>query len=293
MWSKLLVAFTAAVVCFAESTTEKARAVLEAALADHNPETRKQAVIAFSLAGPHPQVFKVLEDALADKDIQVRLAAISSLVDLHAPRTRELLRKALKDDVPEVSFAAAKALYGLHDPEGREALLSVLAGETKTSSNYLTRQMRDAMRMMHTPHTMFLFAVSQGAGFVPLPGFGTGVSSMQNLLADSGTSGRATAALLLGRERNPKTLQALLDSLEDKDWSVRAASVHALALRNDPGLEPSLIPLMNDNKEGVRLRASAACLRLEMLKTALRAPHRSQKEQDKPKPGEPGTAPPR
>ena len=292
MLSTLLVAFIAAVACHAEPTTvEKARSVLEEALADHNPENRKQAVIAFSLAGPHPQVLKVLEDALADKDVQVRLAAISSLVDLHSSRTLALLRKALNDDVPEVSFAAAKALYSLHDPAGREALLSVLAGETKTSSNYLTRQMREALRMMHTPQTMFLFAVSQGAGFVPLPGFGTGVTSMQNLLADSGTSGRAAAALMLGREKNPQTLQALLDALDDKDWSVRAAAVHALALRNDPALEKSLIPLMDDKKEGVRLRASAACVRLEMVKANRHALSQSSRTREKREPGESGTAP--
>ena len=47
---------------------------------------------------------------LDDKDVEVRLAAITSLVDLKNKSTAETLKKALDSDVPEVSFAAAKAL---------------------------------------------------------------------------------------------------------------------------------------------------------------------------------------
>ena len=39
----------------------------------------------------------------------------------------------------------------------KAALLSVVSGETKTSSVFFTKQKRDAIRMMHTPRTMFLF----------------------------------------------------------------------------------------------------------------------------------------
>jgi HEAT repeat protein len=73
---------------------------------------------------------------------------------------------------------------------------------------------------------------------------------------------------LLSADRTPEVLAALMDALSDKDWSVRAASVHALALRNDPALLPNVSPLIDDKKEAVRLRAAAACLRLESLKSA-------------------------
>jgi HEAT repeat protein len=52
----------------------------------------------------------------------------------------------------------------------------------------------------------------------------------------------------------------------DKDWSVRAAAVHSLALRNDPAVEREIAPLMEDKHQPVRLRAAAACLRLEYLR---------------------------
>jgi HEAT repeat protein len=188
---------------------------------------------------------------------------------------REALEKALDDEVPEVSFAAAKALYSLHDPKGQEALLAVLEGENKTKSNFLTRKKRETLRMMHTPRTLFFYVVREGAGFAPVPGLGAGISSMQELLTNAGTSGRATAALLLATDTSPAALGALKDALLDKDWSVRAAAVHSLALRNDPALKKDLEMLLEDEKQAVRLRAAAAYLRLSAI--AARQPIRAKK----------------
>ncbi len=107
----------------------------------------------------------------------------------------------------------------------------------------------------------------QGLGFVPLPGFGEGVASMQALLSDSSTPGRASAALLLGKDRDPATVAALRDALYDKDWHVRAAAVHAVALQNDPAFKPDLNRVTLDDKEEVRLRAAAGWLRLNAIET--------------------------
>ena len=178
----------------------------------------------------------------------------------------DALHQALKDDVPEVGFAAAKALWALDDKAGKEALLAVLGGEVKASSGFFTKQKRDAMRLMHTPKPMFILMMKGGAGFAPFPGLGAGISSMVGLLSDPSVSGRAAAALLLGRDKDRSTLDALKDALSDKDWSVRAAAVHSLALRNNPALQPDLEPLLDDKKEAVRLRAAAGYMRLETIK---------------------------
>ena len=61
-------------------------------------------------------------------------------------------------------------------------------------------------------------------------------------MSDNGVSGRATTAVLLANDRSPEVLAALKEALTDKDASVRAAVVHALALRNDP----SMLPLMKE-----------------------------------------------
>lgn len=247
---------------------DRARSLLDSSLKDKNPDIRKHAVQALGLASASEPYLSQLEAMLDDKDVEVRLATITSLVDLNSQRTIPTLRKALESDVPEVSFAAAKALWTLEEPAGREALVSVLSGDTKSSSGFITKQKRDALRMLHTPKTLFLFAMRQGANFAPVPGLGAGISSVQGILADPGVSGRAAAALLLGTDHSPEILEALKDALTDSDWSVRAAAVHAIALRNDPAQETDLIALFDDKKEAVRVRAAAGYLRLEAIKAS-------------------------
>jgi HEAT repeat protein len=239
--------------------------LLQQALVATNPETRKVAVDALSLAANTDPLLSRLAGMLDDKDVQVRVAVVSGLTEIKTKAATAALDKALRDPVPEVSFAAAKALSARGAPEGRAALLAVLQKETKTSSGFFTAQKREALRMMHTPRTTFFYAVRQGLGFVPLPGFGEGVASMQALLADPNVSGRASAALLLGKDKDPATVDALEDALLDKDWHVRAAAVHSLALQNNPAHKADLEPLIQDEKEDVRLRAAAGWLRLDAI----------------------------
>jgi HEAT repeat protein len=244
----------------------RANLILNEGLANKNPDVRKQAVAALGLIGPREPYLSEITAALSDKDVYVRLAAVASIVDLKDKGTADLLNQALSDGTPEVSFAAAKALFGLGDPRGRVAMLAILDREAKTHSNFLTAQKRDTLRLVHIPKGMMMFALKNGIGFAPVPGLGEGVSSLQQILSDSGVSGRATTAVLLGNDRSPEVLAALKEALTDKDASVRAAVVHALALRNDPSLLPLMKEQFDDSSESVRLRAAAAYLRLDWLK---------------------------
>ena len=246
----------------AEDLSARADGLLQEALASKNPDTRKHAVAALSLAALRDPWLSRLVGMLQDKDAHVRVAAVSGLSEIRNPAVTAALRKALDDEVPEVSFAAAKALWTLRDPSGKSALLAVLEGETKTSSGFLSKQKRDALRMMHTPRTALLFAARQGAGFAPIPGLGGGISSMQAILTDPEVSGRAAAALLLAQRNDPATLQALRHALGEKDASLRAAAIHSLALTNNPAFRAAIGSLLSDDKETVRLRAAAAYLRL-------------------------------
>jgi HEAT repeat protein len=253
----------------------RANLILNEGLANKNPDVRKQAVAALGLIGPREPYLSEIATALSDKDVYVRLSAVASIVDLKDKGTADLLNQALSDGTPEVSFAAAKALFGLGDPRGRAALLAILDRETKTHSNFLTAQKRDTLRLVHIPKGMMLFAIKNGIGFAPVPGVGEGVSSMQDLLSDSGVSGRATTAVLLGDDRSPEVQAALKEALSDKDASVRAAVVHTLALRNDPSMLPLMKEQFDDASEAVRLRAAAAYLRLVWLKKPPPPPQRT------------------
>jgi HEAT repeat protein len=266
------VSFAQAPATQAVSLKEQSWTYLTNALADKNPDTRVQAVQSLGLVGAREPYIHSLTAMLDDKDVQVRVATVTSLVDLKNKGTIPALKKALADDVPEVSFAASKALFTLKDPDGKEALVSVVSGELKTSSGFITKQKRDALRMLQTPKPLMMFAIKTGVGFAPVPGLGEGISSLQGILSDPGISGRAAAALLLAGEKDPQVLAALVDALQDKDGTVRAAACHAIALRNDKSLEKDLIPLLDDKKPAVKLRAAAGYLRLESLPAPVRRP---------------------
>jgi len=250
------------------SRHQQCQDILDKALQDKNPDTRKQAAIALSLVGSIEPYPSQLESLLDDKDVEVRLAAIASLTDVKNDRTVPALHKALNDEVPEVSFAAARSLFAMNDPDGKKALLAIVSGESKADSSYFAKQKRDALRMVHTPKTMFMFAVRTGASVAPVPGLGAGVASMQALLSDPAVSGRATAVLLLEKDKDAETLSAQKDALEAKEWSVRAAGVHALVLRDDPALQSDILPLLDDKNDAVKLRVAAGYLRLETIKNA-------------------------
>lgn len=264
-WILILSASLALVSQGRAATQAQCSELLRHGLDDKNPETRKQAVVALSLAASRGPLFTRMEEMLGDKDVEVRLAVVAGLAELKTKSATAALHKALDDEVPEISFTAAKALWARNDPAGRNALMAVLAGESKTTSGFLSKQKREALRMMHTPRTTFMFAVRQGARLAPFPGVGEGISSMQSILTDSGVPGRASVALLLSTDRGPGVLDALRDALSDKDWSVRAAAVHALSLRNDPALKKDLEPLLQDDKAAVRMRAAAGYLRLSAI----------------------------
>jgi HEAT repeat protein len=244
---------------------DKARLALELGLESKNPDTRKMAVVALSLASASPKLEDQLLHMLDDKDVDVRLATLVSLAEIRDKKAKDAMIKAMDDPVPEVSFAAAKALWVLKEPVGRDALISVLEGESKASSGLFTSKKRETLRMMHTPRTAFFTVVREGAGFVPVPGLGEGIASMQALLNDPNLSGKASAALLLGSDSSPATLAALKDALQDKTASVRAAAAHSLALHNDPALKADLAPLIDDPSESVKLRAAAGYMRLRAI----------------------------
>jgi HEAT repeat protein len=272
IYTLALCAWAATAVGAAATDADQCHEMLRHALESKNPDTRQAGVVALSLAATDTGLLNELAGMLEDKDVQVRVAVVTGLSENKTRAATAQLRKALRDPVPEVSFAAARALYSRGDPEGRDALLSVLSRETRPASGFISSEMRTAMRMMHTPRTTFLYALRQGLGFVPLPGFGEGVASMQALLSDPGTSGRASAALLLGKDRDPATVDALKDALYDRDWHVRAAAVHAVALQNNPAFKPDLDRVTLDDKEEVRLRAAAGWLRLNTIEA-----HRARK----------------
>src|ERR1022692_2924091 len=129
----VIVSMAAALVTRGLAATDaQCSEILRHALDAGNPETRKQAVMALSLASGRGPLFDQLVRMLQDKDVEVRLAVVASLADVKSERATAALRTALEDTVPEVSFAAARALWARQDRaaggsrRGKQELLQFL-----------------------------------------------------------------------------------------------------------------------------------------------------------------------
>jgi HEAT repeat protein len=245
------------------ANAERARTILKEGIESKDPDARIEAIIAASMIGRNERVLAVLERSLQDKDVQVRIAAVQALADLKSPGSRSALEKTLRgDDVPEVAFGAAKALYALQDPAGEKALMDVYNGRVNTSSNFFRKEARGLKREFHSVQSAAMFVVGQGMGYVPVPGAGEGFSAMMELINDPDLSPRASALLLLGREKKPQTVELLKKALTDSDWSVRATAAQLIANTAQTELRESLAPLFDDKKEKVQFRASGAYLHL-------------------------------
>jgi HEAT repeat protein len=242
---------------------QQAKDILLKGVGSSNPDTRQQAVTAASLIGDHEQVVAKLSSMLEnDKDVPVRITIVSTLGSFNDPDLAPILEKALKDPVPEVDLAAALALYSLKQPDGKAFLLEVLGGKAKTSSGFMSSTKRSMVRMVHTPSATLLGVM---ANQFALPGLGSGMQSAIGLTADPASSAQATVILALAKDPDPDVWDTITAGLQDKDWPIRAAACHAVALHDQPALREKIVPLLQDKKDQVRFRAAAAYLRLSLV----------------------------
>jgi hypothetical protein len=247
----------------ADPRVQQCKDILLKGVASGNPDTRQLAVMSASLIGDRSEVVKKLSSMLeTDKDVPVRITIVSTLGSFNNPALAPILQKALKDPVPEVDLAAALALNALKRPDGKDFLLQVLAGKQKTTSSFMTSEKRSLVRMVHTPSTTLLGIV---ANQFALPGLGSGMESAVGLSADPASMAASSVIFSLSKDTDPATWTAILAALGDKEWAIRAAAAHVVALHNDPALRDKLAPLLDDKKEQVSFRAAAGYLRLTIV----------------------------
>src|SRR5437660_5270023 len=104
MWARSMFSvFLLSLAPGSAATPAQCTELLQHALEAKNPDTRKQAVIALSLASAQGPLFDQLAQMLQDKDVEVRQAVIASLAEVKSKTATAALQKALEDEVPEVS----------------------------------------------------------------------------------------------------------------------------------------------------------------------------------------------
>ena len=221
-----------------------------------NMDKRANAIQALGLDSGDPAAVQLAEDALGDKEAYVRAAAAKALGALGSPQSIPKLQSLVTDKDISVALAVGHALVQLKSNSGYDVYYSLLVGVRKGNTSPITEE----MNQMKTPSRAVRFAFDQGIGFLPYGGYGR--EDLHAWKKRSTAPTRAAAARELAGDPDPRSGQALAKAVSDKDWSVRAAAIEAIAKRGDPALLVDIVPAMSDRKDVVRYSAAAGVLRL-------------------------------
>jgi HEAT repeat protein len=221
-----------------------------------NMDKRANAIQALGLDSGDPAAVQLAEDALGDKEAYVRAAAAKALGALDSPQSIPKLQSLVTDKDISVALAVGHALVQLKSNSGYDVYYSLVIGVRKGSTSLITEE----MNQMKTPSRAVRFAFDQGIGFLPYGGYG--MEALHAWKKRSTAPTRAAAARELAGDPDPRSGQALAKAVSDKDWSVRAAAIEAIAKRGDTTLLVDIVPAMSDRKDVVRYSAAAGVLRL-------------------------------
>jgi HEAT repeat protein len=242
-----------------QTPREKAWGILREALRDDSADKRAKGVRALGLLPRNAEAQKAAIVALTDEKANVRLAAAAALGSMHAEHATSELEKMLDDSEPAVVLAAANSLLLLHDDAGYDVYYDVLTGERHATKGLIRGQLdglKDKKKMAE-------LGFEEGIGFIPYAGIGYEI--FKTVTKDDSSPVRAAAAKKLAHDPNPDSGEALVSATADKNWTVRAAALEAIAERGDRSLVPKITAAMDDDKDLVRYMAAACVARLSDL----------------------------
>jgi HEAT repeat protein len=223
---------------------------------------RSDALSALTVLDSDRRAITLIENALGDKDENIRALAATSLGDIKARSAIPKLKDALDDKSPAVSFAAAQALWKMGDRSGRGIFYEILDGERKTQPSLIKSKINEAKLEMHDPKALALLGINQVSGAFLGP-FSMGVSMLEDFAKDTSAPVQVFCAQLLAADDTHHTVDELTAALDDKHWPVRAAAARSLARLRYHGAMPQLKDMMeNDKSQPARLIAAAAIVQL-------------------------------
>lgn len=245
-----------------EDSQMKAWDILQVGTTAANSYKRANAIQALGLTSGDTKAVRFAENALQDKEANVRTAAAKALGAMGSRDSIPKLQDLLSDKDISVALAAAHALVQLKNDSGYDVYYSVLSGERKGGEGLLAEQ----IDQLKTPERAIKFAFDQGIGFLPYADYG--MEALHAWEKRSTAPTRAAAARALAKDPDSRSGQALVKAASDKEWIVRAAALEAIAKRGDPILLKDIEPAMSDKKDIVRYSAAAAVLHLTRIARA-------------------------
>ncbi|HJT87627.1 MAG TPA: HEAT repeat domain-containing protein [Bryobacteraceae bacterium] len=239
------------------------------AMADGNPDHRRQALMALgTLGASNDLALKNVEKGLKDKDPMVRQTAAAVLGEMQAREAIPELRAAL-DDSDGVAFSAAVALARMGDESGKFVMIAVLAGNRSPEPGFVSSKLREARSDLRHPTKLMILGAKEATGAAlgpaatPFLGPATiGLGIAQDALKDSGAPGRVLATDTLAKDPEPYAEELLEWALADSNWAVRAAAAKGVGARGNTASIPKLEPLLHDAHNGARTMAAAAIIQI-------------------------------
>lgn len=240
--------------------TEDAWELLSGAVNDEkHTEIRIQGLAALGTMGSNARSTRMIVDEFADKDVDVRTAAVLAAGQTRDKRLAPPLRRMLEDKEPQVVFTAASTLWKMGDHAGEAVLLAVVNGERKASAGLVHGSMHQANEEMHDPAALAKLGAMEGASMLLGP-FGFGITAYEYVKKNGGDSARVSAVEEIAQSRTPVVRKTLQEALADKDAAVRTAAAKAMRSYHDQDAAQALALLFTDPKKPVQLSGAAAYL---------------------------------
>ena len=234
--------------------------LLSSALGDvKHPDLRIQGIAALGLLGNNPRSLQMIEEAMTDRDVDVRTAAVLAAGQTRATAIIPALHRMLNDKEPQVVYAAALSLWKENDCTGQDILVAVVDGERRASATLINGTEHTMSKDLHSPSTLAKIGALQGASMLLGP-FGIGITAYEYIKKNGGDSARVQAIDQLSEDRSDGLRKVFVAALGDKDPSVRAAAAKAACLYKVPEVAAAIAKLFVDTKPPVRLTAAAAYL---------------------------------
>jgi HEAT repeat protein len=216
-----------------------------------------QALAALGLMGTNPRALKLIVEAMKDKDLDIRTAAVLAAGETKSKSVAVPLRTLLSDKEPQVAFAAATTLWKMKDHAGESVLIAVADGQRSANANLVNGTLHTVDKDLHDPTALAKMGALQGASMLLGP-FGFGITAYEYIRKNGGDSARTRAIDDIAEVHTPAIRRKLIAALGDKDVTVRAAAAKGLRPYHDAQVGKALLQLLDDPKLPARLTAAAA-----------------------------------
>lgn len=226
---------------------------------DKHLDIKIDGLSALGTMGSDARSTKMIVAAFADKDVDVRTAALLAAGQTKDRMLLPAMRKLLDDKEPQVAYAAAVTLWKMGDHSGEDLLMAVVDGDTKANATLVNGAVHSANKELHDPAALAKLGALEGASMLLGP-FGFGITAYEYIKKNGGDSARAASVELIAQTHTAAVKMELMGALMDKDQTVRAAAAKALRSYREAEVSRALAGLLEDTKRPVQLVAAASYL---------------------------------